>query len=50
MEDNSKLKTEIRNLREQLVTTSDNNETSTNNVDVLKRLSQLEKAVFGNFK
>ena len=48
-EDNSKLKAEIRSLREQLVT----NETvsnNTSNVDLLKRISQLEKVVFGKYE
>ncbi len=49
MEDNSKLKQEIRTLNEQLeVNKSSENTTRTmTNVDLLKRISQLEKVVFG---
>ncbi len=49
-EDNNKLKKEIRSLNEQLEiskTSIDNNTRSLTNVDLLKRISQLEKAVFG---
>lgn len=48
-EDNNKLKQEIRYLNEQLELTksSDNNGKTLTNVDILKRLSQLEKVVFG---
>ena len=48
-EDNSKLKQEIRFLKEQ-IEIQESNETSsktTTNVDLLKRISQLEKVVFG---
>ena len=49
IEDNSKLKQEIRYLKEQLdMRPSDNANTRTlTNVDLLKRISQLEKVVFG---
>jgi len=48
-EDNSKLKQEIRFLKEQLeMKSSEENTTRTlTNVDLLKRISQLEKVVFG---
>jgi len=48
-EDNSKLKQEIRILKEQLEMqeTSDNSTRTITNVDILKRISQLEKVVFG---
>ena len=48
-EDNSKLKQEIRNLNEQLEIkiTSESNTRTLTNVDLLKRISQLEKVVFG---
>ncbi len=48
-DDNSKLKHEIITLKEQLeISKSNENKTSTiNNVDLLKRISQLEKVVFG---
>lgn len=53
-EDNAKLKAEIRKLREQLVASeeaSNNSNTSSfNNVDLLKRISQLEKVVFGKYE
>ena len=51
-EDNGKLKQEIRYLNEQLDVkeSSENNTKSLTNVDILKRLSQLEKVVFGNEK
>lgn len=50
-EDNAKLKAEIRSLREQLVASeSSNNSSSTNNVDLLRRISQLEKVVFGKYE
>ena len=49
-DDNSKLKQEIRYLKEQLEMKSslENSNTRTlTNVDLLKRISQLEKVVFG---
>ncbi len=51
-EDNSKLKAEIRNLREQLVASeaSSSATTTVSNVDLLKRISQLEKVVFGKYE
>ena len=50
-EDNAKLKAEIRSLREQLVTASSNEGSgSVNNVDLLRRISQLEKVVFGKYE
>ena len=49
MEDNNKLKHEIRYLKEQLeIKCSEESNTRTmTNVDLLKRISQLEKVVFG---
>lgn len=50
LDDNSKLKQEIRYLKEQLEMKSslENSNTRTlTNVDLLKRISQLEKVVFG---
>ena len=49
MADNSKLKQEIRTLNEQLeiAKTNENTPKMPNNVDLLKRISQLEKVVFG---
>lgn len=48
-EDNSKLKQEIRYLQEQLElkSTREDKSPSYTNVDLLKRISQLEKVVFG---
>ena len=48
-EDNAKLKAEIRSLREQLLAASSNEGSGVNNVDLLKRISQLEKVVFVYF-
>jgi len=49
IEDNSKLKQEIRFLKEQfeLKSSSENTNRTLTNVDLLKRISQLEKVVFG---
>lgn len=49
-DDNAKLKAEIRNLREQLVASSTSNDSGVNNVDLLRRISQLEKVVFGKYE
>lgn len=49
-EDNAKLKAEIRSLREQLVAASSSENSGVNNVDLLKRISQLEKVVFGKYE
>lgn len=48
-EDNYKLKQEIRYLKEQLElrNASENSNKTITNVDLLKRISQLEKVVFG---
>ncbi len=48
-EDNSKLKQEIRSLKEEieLNKSSENNNRNLTNLDLLKRISQLEKVVFG---
>ena len=47
--DNQKLKQEIRYLKEQLEikNASENSNRGLTNVDILKRISQLEKVVFG---
>ncbi len=47
-DDNIKLKQEIRRLQEVASTSSEAPSRSTNNVDLLKRISQLEKVVYGN--
>lgn len=49
-EDNAKLKAEIRKLREQLVASEGSNNGSVSNVDLLRRISQLEKVVFGKYE
>ena len=49
-EDNSKLKAEIRSLREQLVASEASSNGSSSNVDLLRRISQLEKVVFGKYE
>lgn len=49
-EDNAKLKTEIRSLREQLVASESSSDSGVNNVDLLRRISQLEKVVFGKYE
>lgn len=47
-DDNIKLKQEIRRLQEVASTSSETPSRSINNVDLLKRISQLEKVVYGN--
>ncbi len=50
-DDNGKLKAEIRSLREKLVASESSNEgNNVNNVDLLRRISQLEKVVFGKYE
>ena len=47
-EDNIKLKQEIRRLQDESSSMGDAPSRSANNVDLLKRISQLEKVVYGN--
>lgn len=47
-EDNIKLKQEIRRLQGEIATSGETPSRSSNNVDLLKRISQLEKVVYGN--
>lgn len=47
-DDNIKLKQEIRRLQEVASASSEAPSRSINNVDLLKRISQLEKVVYGN--
>lgn len=49
VEDNIRLKQEIRNLSTRLdvLKNSESNESGTNNADVLRRLSNLEKIIYG---
>ena len=49
-EDNQKLKAEIRSLREKLLASENTSEASPSNVDLLKRISNLEKVVFGKYE
>ena len=49
-EDNQKLKAEIRSLREKLLASENTSESSPSNVDLLKRISNLEKVVFGKYE
>lgn len=49
-EDNAKLKAEIRKLREQLVANESSGGSNVSNVDLLRRISQLEKVVFGKYE
>ena len=48
MEDNSKLKQEIRRLQSEVDSTNNASSRSISNVDLLKRISNLEKIVYGN--
>jgi DivIVA domain-containing protein len=51
LEENNRLKAEIRKLKTQIETCEEEAESgkfSSNNIDVLKRLSNLEKIVYGN--
>ncbi len=51
LEENNRLKAEIRKLKAQIETCEEEAESgkfSSNNIDVLKRLSNLEKIVYGN--
>ena len=47
-DDNIKLKQEIRRLQEVAASNSEVPSRSASNVDILKRISQLEKVVYGN--
>lgn len=45
--DNEKLRAEVRNLKTKLEIVNDNSSKNVTNLDLLKRISELEKAVFG---
>ena len=50
VEENNRLKNELRTLKMEVETISENSETgkfTSNNVDLLRRLSNLEKIVYG---
>ena len=47
LEDNKKLQAEYRALKMQLASTDEANGTSASNLDVIKRISNLEKIVYG---
>lgn len=48
IEDNIKLKQEIRNLRTKLEVVKENSKPEINNADVLRRLSNLEKIIYSD--
>ncbi len=48
VDDNGKVKQEIRRLQGEIASTSETPNHAQNNVDLLKRISQLEKIVYGN--
>lgn len=47
IEENIKLKQEIRNLRTKIEVLKENSDSDTNSADVLKRISRLEKIIYG---
>ena len=47
MEENMRLKQQVRNLTMKLETIQDNTSNGTNTADVLRRLSNLEKIIYG---
>lgn len=47
IEDNDKLRAEIRNLKTKLDIASENSSKEVTNLDLLKRISDLEKVVYG---
>lgn len=47
IEDNIKLKQEVRNLRTKIEVLRDNSGSDTSSADVLRRLSSLEKIIYG---
>ena len=47
IEDNIRLKQEIRNLKTKIEVMNENSGTDSNNSDVLRRLSNLEKIIYG---
>ena len=47
IEENIKLKQEIRNLRTKIEVLRENNDDSTSTADVLRRISRLEKIIYG---
>ena len=48
IDENMRLKQEIRNLRTKLEVASESNAGGSNNVDILRRLSNLEKIIYGD--
>jgi DivIVA domain-containing protein len=48
IEENMKLKHELRNTKDKLEIIKDSSNKDVTNVDLLRRISQLEKIVFGN--
>lgn len=49
-EDNAKLKAEIRKLREDIAANENSGNNGVSNLDLLKRISKLEKVVFGKYE
>lgn len=49
-EENSKLKQQLRQMRDELDEKDSNSENGVSNIDLLRRISQLEKFVYGNRK
>ena len=47
IDENIKLKQEIRNLRTKIEVLRENNDDSTSTADVLRRISRLEKIIYG---
>ena len=50
IEDNMKLKHELRNYKDKIDILKENSNKEITNVDILKRVSQLEKIIFGGNK
>lgn len=48
LDDNMRLKQEIRNLRSKIELLSESSSNDTTSADVLRRLSNLEKVIYGN--
>lgn len=48
IEDNIKLKQEVRNLRTKLEVVKENSKSEVNNADLLRRLSNLEKIIYSD--
>ena len=49
-EENAKLKQQLRQMRDELDEKNSSNDAGVSNIDLLRRISQLEKFVYGNKK